>query len=177
MKGTRLMLGLLMVSLLWLLGPLANRAVASPTAAPSSSAAQLHAAALDKVRFLALMGTATYAFYQFVYKPFQDKAFDPKAKDRTKSLVKAGAALAVSATSLKRAHDIVTKSNDKALQALNAQLNKLKDKTAAVATNLKQGKFNVTDLQDMKKMVDDLVARAKSLGLNIQQIKTAIPGQ
>jgi hypothetical protein len=158
-----------------LTAPFRPHAIASPAAGRP---------VVDTARFVAQVGGAAFAFYQWVYKPYTNHAFDKGANGRAAAISKAAASLALSAASLKSAYDLAKKSDSKALQALGPALDKLQQQADAATTKLKDAAAAkkqdaiakaqtaaATYLPQLKQSFDAFLQQAKAKGVNIKPVQ------
>jgi hypothetical protein len=132
----------------------------------------------DTLRFSAQVGAAAYLFYELVYKPYTNHAFDKGANGRAAAIAKAAASLALCAADLKNAYDLAKKSDSKVLKALVPYLEKLQPQVQSAADKLKSEattkaqNAKETYLQQIKSSFDAFLAAAKQKGLTIKEKKS-----
>lgn len=133
-------------------------------------------ALLDKTRFAAHLGAASFAFHHWVWSPYRSGQFASGAAGRTARLVKGGAALLFAAHEVNVAEKVARGSKDPLLQKLDASLMKLQGSFANVGGDLKKGKFSGADLQSLNTSADQLGRASAAGGQPIREIAAPIPG-
>ena len=170
-------LGLLAALLLAVVSPsFAGRTSAAVPAAPAATAAQTHAAILDKTRFLLHAGAGFYAFHHFVWARYKNGGFSASDPHRKSNIVKAALALLFAYHEFKVAYNIANKSDSKTLHALVAPLNRLGGAVNTVATRLKGGQYSDADIESLNDNISSFGKRSASDGYTIKDRAVRIPG-
>src|SRR5919201_4171527 len=176
MRHTFVTLGLLAVLLLAVVSPsFAGRTSAAVPAAPAATAAQTHAAILDKTRFLLHAGAGFYAFHHFVWARYKNGGFSVSDPHRKSNIVKAALALLFAYHEFKVAYGIAYKSNSKTLHALIAPLNRLGGAVNTVYTKLKGGQYSDTDIESLNDNVSSFGKLSGSNGVAIKDRAVPLP--
>jgi hypothetical protein len=177
MRQKFVMLGLLAALLLAVVSPpFAGPTSAAAPAERVATSAQTHPAFLDKTRFLIHAGAGFYAFHHFVWARYKNGGFSASDPHRKSNIVKAALALLFAYHEFKVAYGIANKSSSKTLQLLVAPLNKLGSSVSAVATKLKGGQYDDTDIQSLNDNFNAFGKLSGSDGYTIKDRTVPIPG-
>ena len=168
MKKQLAILGLLVALLVGACAP----SFGGTAAAASHTPARAHL--FDKTRFAFHLGLAYFAFHHFVYKPYRAGAFRAGSPHRTRSIIKAGVALLVTAHEVRKAYDIARKSNSRVLHALIKPMDTLIAKSNAVANKLRGGQYNDAEVRDIVNSANGFSRQATKNGISIKDVP--VPG-
>ena len=135
---------------------------AAVNAAPSTSADRVK---LAKTKFVANVGLAAGASYQWLYKPFKAGTFKKGAKGRTFAVVKAGLAGAFTYNRLKAA--LNDAKGDPTLSKATTALQSGVDKIKGLPSKIKGGTATDADFNQLQSVVDGVKQAGTSNGLTI----------
>lgn len=139
-----------------------------------TSAVKPSYALFDKTRFAADLGVAFFCFHHWVLKPYQAGAFAAGAPHRTKSLIKAGAALLFAVNRVRAADRIAHNSKSPLLQRVAGSLDRMTASFSSIGQRLKGGQFNPRDVDSLNSTVDEVGSGASTaIGKPIKDI--AVP--
>lgn len=149
---------------------------ASPARVQTQAHTHSNPAFLDKIRFLAHMGAAYYAFHHFVYARYKAHDFDKGAPHRTKDIIEAGVALLFAYHEVHVAYGIAKGSNSKTLHALIKPIQIVSDAATKVGNKFKKGDFSTGDLTSLTKKFGSLSTLSSKAGYTIHDIPASIGG-
>ena len=119
-----------------------------------------------KTKFLLHSGLAFGAFHRYILKPYRAGKFKKGASGRTKALVKAGVAGVFAVHELKQARRAAL--SDDRLRPLVSRIDGLVGRLGPLASRLKGGAFNPTDLLGAAGAVEALGKSSQGHGATIR---------
>ena len=133
-------------------------------------------ALLDKTRFAAHLGIAYFCFHHWVSNPYREGKFVANAPHRTRSIVKAGAALLFAVHELKAAKNVAQQSKDPLLSRLSASITDMTNSFDSIGHKFKSGKFASSDIDSLNGSYTGVDSSTRAAKIPIKDVPVAIPG-
>jgi len=147
----------------------ASSSAATGTATPTSAPADCPTEAtrtFAKTRFVADVGLAAGTFHRWIYKPYQEGAFQQGAQGRRTAIAKAVAVAALDVKLISNAYENV-KADPQLCQAIGGPLGRLKDQTTTMKDQITKG--DLSSIAATEALVSAVLGSSQKAGLPIEE--------
>ena len=117
-------------------------------------------------RFVADVGLAAGTFHRWIYKPYQEGAFQQGAQGRRTAIAKAVAVAALDVKLISNAYENV-KADPQLCQAIGGPLGRLKDQTTTMKDQITKG--DLSSIAATEALVSAVLGSSQKAGLPIEE--------